>query len=41
MDIFGKTISLNFGKDQSTHDTKLGGTLTMIFVMLIFIYTSL
>jgi hypothetical protein len=41
LDIFGKPISLKFDKNWNTHETKLGGLLTCIFVMLIIIYSSI
>ena len=39
-DIFGKPIQLKFDKQWNTHETKIGGFSTFIFVLLVFIYTS-
>ena len=41
LDIFGKPISLKFDKDWNTHETKVGGTLTLIFLIFIIIYSSI
>lgn len=40
LDLFGKPISLKFDKDWNTHETKVGGSLTVVFVMLIIVYSS-
>ena len=34
LDIFGKPISLKFDKDWNTHETKFGGSLTLILVLM-------
>ena len=34
-DLFGKTISLNFGDDIKTHNTVTGGLISIIFYMII------
>ncbi len=39
-DIFGKPIQLKFDKQWNTHETKIGGFSTFIFVFLVIIYTS-
>ena len=41
LDIFGKPITLKFDKDWDTHETKMGGFLTVMFVILIIVYSTM